>query len=444
MTPAHRGKHPGAKAALVALLDGQVVGTIRQHAQGKLSFSYDPAWRRAADAYPISLSMPLTASDHGHTQVNAFLWGLLPDNHHTLGQYGKRFHVSSQNPVALLTHMGADCAGAIQFAAPEHVDALLASDDAAFEGESLSDADIARDLRSVRTHGVPSPSSPHAGQFSVAGAQPKIALLETGGRWARPSGRTPTNRILKPPAMSLPGFAENEHLCLSIAAELGMAAARSAVRRFEDEIAIVVERYDRVEVAGRFRRIHQEDFCQASAILPDVKYEADGGPDIAMIVATLRDYSTRSREDVDRFLDSLILAWLLAATDTHAKNYSLLLAGRGNVRLAPLYDIESYLPYDDDHLHGVKLAMSIGGEYELRRINKYRWAKLARKLGMDEAQLLARARELATAIPSAAERAAATAFSDGLDHDTIALLVARVQRRAASCLLQLSIDGTDA
>jgi hypothetical protein len=46
-----------------------------------------------------------------------------------------------------------------------------------------------------------------------------------------------------------------------------------------------------------------------------------------------------------RFAGALAFNWLIASTDAHAKNYGLLLAGR-QIRLAPLYDIASILPYD--------------------------------------------------------------------------------------------------
>jgi HipA-like protein len=59
---------------LIAVLDGRAVGVFRRD-KGRLSFTYDEAWRTDASAYPLSLSMPLTATDHDHRAVDAFLWG---------------------------------------------------------------------------------------------------------------------------------------------------------------------------------------------------------------------------------------------------------------------------------------------------------------------------------------------------------------------------------
>src|ERR1700675_5155278 len=101
------------------------------------------------------------------------------------------------------------------------------------------------------------------GQFSLAGAQPKTALLFENNRWGVPSGRVPTTHILKPPTGEFDGHAENEHFCLELARALGMAVPNSAIMHFKNEIAIVVERYDRLSAGARLIRIHQEDMCQA-------------------------------------------------------------------------------------------------------------------------------------------------------------------------------------
>ena len=101
---------------LLAQLDGRTVGRVQRLRTGGLrfSFTYDDAWRNDADAYPLSLSMPLSASEHRHPIIEAFLWGLLPDNEIILDRWAKRFHVSPRNAFALIAEVGEDCAGAVQ------------------------------------------------------------------------------------------------------------------------------------------------------------------------------------------------------------------------------------------------------------------------------------------------------------------------------------------
>lgn len=137
------------------------------------------------------------------------------------------------------------------------------------------------------------------------------------------------------------------HFCLQLARSVGLPVPDSKVQWFRDgsrkELAIVVQRYDRVEHHARFQRIHQEDICQVLAIYPSAKYENEGGPGTPRILELLRTYSSNPREDVQTFVDAIALNWLIAGTDAHAKNYSLLLGAAGKNRLAPLYDLASLL-----------------------------------------------------------------------------------------------------
>jgi serine/threonine-protein kinase HipA len=104
---------------LVALLDGKEIGRVHNDARGRLTFVYDDEWRKAPDAYPLSISAPLAAREHGPSAVQAFLWGLLPDNELVLSRWATKFQVSARNAFALLSHVGEDCAGAVQFVTPE-------------------------------------------------------------------------------------------------------------------------------------------------------------------------------------------------------------------------------------------------------------------------------------------------------------------------------------
>jgi serine/threonine-protein kinase HipA len=325
---------------LVALLEGREVGVVRQ-ASGRLSFRYEDSWRAAPGAYPLSLSLPLAARDHGHAAINAFLWGLLPDNELILDRWAKRFHVSARNPFALIGKVGEDCAGAVQFVTPDRLDSIQGQGDSDIAW--LTEAEVAHRLRGLQADVAAWRLPRDTGQFSLTGAQPKTALYFDGQRWGIPSGRTPTTHILKPPTGDLDGHVENEHLCLALARALGLPAARSEVRRFEGVSAIVVERYDRVRIpelavataaraaakaaeaamhaasesqegaalaaqaaaeaaeaaasaenlhafadTTKVYRVHQEDFCQALGRLPSAKYQSESGLGPSEIVSLLR------------------------------------------------------------------------------------------------------------------------------------------------------------
>ncbi|MGH6946183.1 MAG: type II toxin-antitoxin system HipA family toxin [Kiloniellales bacterium] len=434
---------------LVALLDGREAGVVRQ-AKGRLSFRYEDSWRDASGAYPLSLSLPLAAREHGHAAIDAYLWGLLPDNELILGRWAKRFQVSARNPFALIGKVGEDCAGAAQFATPDRLDSLKGQGDGDIAW--LSEAEIAKRLRALQADAAAWRMPRDTGQFSLPGAQPKTALYFDGQRWGVPSGRAPTTHILKPPTGDLDGHVENEHLCLALARALGLPAASSELRSFEDVTAIVVERYDRVRApanASRLHRVHQEDFCQALGRLPGAKYQSDGGPGPREIVELLRavTFTGEARrktggrpaadEDVATFVDALIFNWLIGGTDAHAKNYALLIGGGGLVRLAPLYDVASILGYPDIDTHKAKLAMKIGGQYRLRRIGLPEWLKLARELRLDAEETIERIRELAEALPDKLATETANAKEAGPSHPLIPRLADAMIERAKDCSRRL-------
>ena len=439
-----------AAPRLAVLLGGVLVGWVYEDARGRLAFRYEDAWRDDPQTYPLSWSMPLAAELHGDRATRAYLWGLLPDDEVVLAAWARQFGTSPLHAVALLAHVGEDCPGAVQLARPERLAALQGQAtpaDAATSVTWLTEAEVAARLREVRTHPGRGRLASDTGQFSLPGAQPKTALYETAdGRWGVPRGRLPTNRILKPPVLDVEALVANEFLCLRLAEVLGMRTATARMQTFagvdgEVEDAIVLERYDRRDVGGRVVRVHQEDGCQALAVLPGRKYEAQGGPGIGAIVRLLRAASSRPEVDVTRFLDAVALSWLIAGTDAHAKNYALLHGAGRQVRLAPLYDVISLAPYParlaaGDHA----LAMAVGGECRIPAIDGSRWRAEARALRVPADDLLDRIAGLAAAIPDGLT-AVVDATAPGPARHALARLAGAIRDHAGACARRLAVAG---
>lgn len=429
---------------LAVLLDQTEVGRVRRNPAGRLSFTYDGRWQSSPEAYPISLSMPLASSEHGHARIDAFLWGLLPDNQRILEQWAGRFHVSARSAFGLIAAVGEDCAGAIQLVKPDRLEYLTGEKPGRDRVLWLNESEVAQRLRALQSDSSVWRMSGDTGQFSLAGAQAKTALLfgpgrtkpgqKATGRWGVPAGRIPTTHILKPPLRDFDGHIENEHFCLLLAGSLGLPVPRSEVVCFEDQVAIVVERYDRIRTPGVIRRVHQEDMCQALGLPSAKKYENEGGPGVRRIVDLLRTHSADREQDVSTFLDSLMLNWLVAGTDAHAKNYSVLLGAGGAVRLAPLYDLASVLPYRHIDPLRVKLALKIGGVYRMRDIGVRQWEKLAVELKLDSAQVVERVRELALALPDHVASVRKQVRAAGLAHPVIDMLAERLVARSQKCV----------
>ena len=386
------------------------------------------------EAYPLSLSMPLVVDEHEHARIEPWLWGLLPDNDAILARWGQRFHVSPRNPFALLGAVGEDCPGAIQLLRPERVEETLHGD--AHHVEWLTETDVAERLRTLRNDQAAWRMARDVGQFSLAGAQPKTALLHDGRRWGVPHGPTPTTHILKPPIGILPGHAQNEHLCLALARALGLPAAGSEIVGFEDEVAIVVERYDRVRTAGAIRRLHQEDMCQILGLPPTKKYQNEGGPGCAEISEAIRTHSGEPEEDARTFARAVILNWIIGGTDAHAKNFSMLIGAGGRARLAPLYDVASTLPYDFDP-RKLKMANRIGGKYRLEEISSRHWVGFASEVRLPATEVLDMARTMAEGLPGAFTETVDAARADGLDHPILQQMVEVFSERSERCARSL-------
>lgn len=223
------------------------------------------------------------------------------------------------------------------------------------------------------------------GRFSLAGAQPKIALHKLpDGSWGVPEDATPTTHILKPVAGTFRRVDVVEQMTMYAAAVLGNRIASSELVRIGDWDVLVSARYDRAVVNGKWRRLHQEDLCQALSVPPAKKYQyRDGGPGIADIAGLVRSLPLRTdrRSTGEAFYRALVFNVIAGCTDAHAKNYSLMLARR-SVRLAPLYDLLSYAAYWDGSAL-IDSAMSVGGEYRLSRISATKLEQAGAMFGID-------------------------------------------------------------
>jgi serine/threonine-protein kinase HipA len=391
---------------LYVCLDGKLTGTLEMTG-ARFIFAYTEEWLETPGAYPLSQSLPLRPTQHTGKSVANYLWGLLPDNELTLASWARHFQVSARNPVALLSHVGEDCAGAVQFLREDRLEALLSEDPKHPEIEWLTEKDVAHRMRHLIRDAGAARESIAEGQFSLSGAQAKTAYLydPVEKRWGIPKGRTPTTHILKPVANDFDGFAENEHFCLALARSAGLSAARTDWHYFGGVPTLVAERYDRVQIEGLWHRIHQEDCCQALGISPASKYESDKGPGFKQIMSLL-DSSDNPQADRERLMKSACFVYLLAATDAHAKNFSLLYTrgtGRFSMRLSPLYDVASAWPYPRQiQVQNMKLAMQIGRHYRLKEIQPRHFEELAKNCGFSPDSMLAILQDMASRLPQLA------------------------------------------
>lgn len=267
--------------------------------------------------------------------------------------------------------------------------------------------------------------------------QAKIVLQRLDdGRWGLPEGINPTTHILKPAIANLDDQHINEYLTMTAARLTNLAVAGTEVAVLDEIPVVVVERYDRFRVGQRWRRAHQEDLLQAMGLPPERKYESQGGPTVRAVADVIR-FATRGDDDVREFVAAMVFHWLTVSTDAHAKNYSLLLS-QDTARLAPLYDLNSFLYYGQGAPR--ELSMRIGAEFMVDKVAWSDWKALARDAKVDDDWVADEIRRQARILPDAFSDAArrlstATRVTSDLPHR----LAGHVQRWAQSALAQTKL-----
>jgi serine/threonine-protein kinase HipA len=385
--------------ALSVWVNGKLAGEWRIPTRGETEFQYDSTWVESEEGRPLSLSLPFSL-DHGSIKgrpVECYFDNLLPDADLIRKRAQNRFHTDSSNAFDLLAEIGRDCIGAVQLLPPGEQPTNVQAIDAT----PLSEAEVEQTLiQTVSPASIVTRPADDDFRISIAGAQEKTAFLRHNGKWCRPRGATPTTHIFKLPLGLVGGMqadmrtsVENEWLCARILRAYGLSVAGCEIGQFGSQKVLVVERFDRqLHSSGNYwLRLVQEDFCQATATPSSMKYESDRGPGLLDIARILRGSVNRDA-DLACILKAQILFWMLAATDGHAKNFSIRILRQGRFHLTPIYDVLSIWPimgegHNKISWHNAKLAMSVRGKNKhnhLKSIQRRHFNAMAAHCGVGE------------------------------------------------------------
>lgn len=388
--------------------DALHVGDVIIADEGDLSFTYTGRWQATPGAFPLSVTLPI-GPEHYPTEVIApWLANLLPEEqqlqvlHRVLG-------VDRADTLALLQAIGGDTAGALSFGEPSRREAWRYIPLTEFYDLADPAAALERHFEDLKQR--PFLVGEDGVRLSLAGGQAKsaLAVLDADGapvlrlpgrgdQLAIPRHGAPSTVIIKPDNPILPGIIENETYCLHLARAIGLAAAETTTLAAGRRRAIGVLRYDRRLGRNGLQRIHQEDFAQANGVPPGRKYERGTlqGPNLTTLLRTGRHLSSA---DALALLDYVIFNLLVANTDAHAKNYSILLPIGEGPRLAPLYDVSTVLPWPDiaqDHAQNLAGKKRRPGDLATRH-----WDVIAQDVGFRPADVRARVQQLIDALVAA-------------------------------------------
>jgi len=376
------------KRALNVYLHRGLVGKLVQDEHGNMGFQYDPGWLSHPGAIPLSHSLPLTDKRFGRNESRGYFAGVLPEQHQR-EVIARNLGISAKNDFAMLDKIGGECAGAVTFL-PEGEE--LPSGEDAYR--LLSVDSLAEILRTLPRR--PLLAGEEGIRLCLAGAQDKIAVFVSRDGISIPLCGAPSTHILKPSIERFEGVVFNEAFCMQLARAVGMNAAHVETRKVDGVDFLLIERYDRIlkrdekTAKGVLTRIHQEDFCQALGIVPERKYQAEGGPSLKDCFALIREVSFAPVLDLNALLDAVIFNVLIGNNDAHGKNFSLLYS-EGQTRLAPLYDVLSTAYYPE---LSPKMAMKIGGKYDSKKVTPLDFGRMAGEAGLAKPIVKRRVSEL--------------------------------------------------
>jgi serine/threonine-protein kinase HipA len=396
-------------------LHERLVGYLWLDERQRFIFQYDMAWVDRPGSIALSLALPLQREAYADDLARPFFANLLPEAE-IRRVIAQRLGISEKNDFILLRRIGGECAGAVSVLP---------------EGDLPQDTPGYRELDESELHKIvtelprkPLMAGERGFRLSLAGAQNKLPIYMENERIFLATGNFPSTHILKPPIQGLEGTVMNEAYCMILAGKIGLQAPEVTIRRGRDTL-FIVKRFDRERTPdGKVVRIHQEDFCQALGILPEQKYESEGGPALNQCFDLVNRSSIRPAADRMALLQWVIFNVLIGNADAHAKNLTILLTDPGP-RLAPFYDLLCTKIYES---LTDKLAMKIGGENRPGWLQEKHWKKFADAVSIKQNLVLKILSDMIQNIVPKAEELAAE-FYDNYGTDSIIERICSVIRK---------------
>ena len=351
------------------------------HAAGDFFFEYDAQWLAQPGGYPLAPQFALQAGAFTGHLVRSFFENLLPEGS-ALADVLAALALRNASMLDLLGCLGQDLPGVLRLL-PKDTQPEFLQTYRPLPFDTLS-------ARLCSQH--PLLVSNDQTSMSLAGAQEKMGL-----RWdarqrtlSESVGLSPTTHILKPDTRQ-PRYqpsAINEYACMKLARALRLPVPDVWLLRVP-EAAYVVQRYDRINVAGNIVGLHQIDGCQLLGHGAGWKYQHQGGlVSMPKLVAALRALPVRGA-DLLQLQRWVMFNYLIGNSDAHAKNISVLVDDKG-YRLAPMYDLLCVRAYGDEHL-----ALYIGDEDRFDAVGAHSWEALCQDCGFRLPETLKGFRKLA-------------------------------------------------
>ncbi|MCR5156665.1 MAG: HipA domain-containing protein [Butyrivibrio sp.] len=360
------------------------VGTIEGESFESAQFAYSDEYISGADAYPISVALPLQREPFSSRETGNFFDGLLPEGFMRRSIAGN-MHFDERDYLSILHNLGKECLGALRIYTDDEEKSFSYEPLSAGQVEALASEGATKSTELViKTH------------LSLTGASGKVGLYydETANRWYLPVGLAPSTHIVKQSHIRLDGIVTNEQLSMLTASKCGVQIPQSFIINMgegqDSEVLFATKRYDRTfdgavdSIDGLTipLRIHQEDFAQAMGVASFDKYEKEGQNYAPRMFEILRMYATNPLEDQLALWRRIVFNYAIGNTDSHIKNFSLLYnPDMTGVRLGPAYDIIGTLIYESATR---ELSFNIGGVRNIEEVKRDSFVTMAGMVGIGE------------------------------------------------------------
>lgn len=392
-------------------------------------FAYEAGYLASVQPVALSASLPLRGEPFVGAVARNWFGNLLPEGP-VREAIAARLRIPLRDDFELLAAIGGECAGAVSLLPPDAVapDATDATPDLevvlGMQGEETGEALLA-------LIGTPR-------RLSLAGAQDKLAVvLGADGSIRLPALGEITTHILKPDSQRLHGLRDLEAFGLALARAVGLPSAAASIVTLAGHKALLIERYDRhVAADGNPARLHQEDFCQALGYPSELKYEAGGGPTLALCAGLIRQLRLGPAA-VQALLDWVAFNAIIGNADAHAKNLALLCDPEGRRRIAPFYDLVPTIAISE-RLIDPAPALAIGNARRIDDIAAGDWRRFAESTGYAPRFVQRRVAELAGATLAAMANVVAAVVEQGTDGGRIEKAAAAIERNARRLLASLA------
>src|SRR6266478_3113352 len=418
--------------SLRVFFEQRVVGTIDVD-KGGPGFTYDPDWIDLKGAFPISTTMPLKSQRIAPDTFLPWAANRLPESEQ-LRTLGQLLGMAAGDVVGLLSAIGGDTAGALSIGQPGRTSSFRWRPVGKPEDLERIIEELPNKPFLVGDEGV---------SMSLAGVQTKLAVaIDDAGCICIPMNGSPSTHILKPDAPRLCGGVQNEAFCLTLARRMRIPTPEVTTGQAGKRTYLLVKRYDRTNVGGRWRRLHQEDYCQALGKPPSAKYESNQTGSRGPTLKDMFELTRRHLSSIDilHLLDMVVFNVITCNTDAHAKNYSIIIRGNG-ASLAPMYDVMCGEVWENVTKN---LAQKIAGKSRGDYLKGGHWQRFARECGLNPRQVLDRVGMLAKSAMVEAEAAASeVAAMPAGTHEVLDQTREAVERRARILLAQLQELGDD-